>query len=683
MAKDPYRYFRIEARELLDQLGSGVLDLEKGVAGTELPLRLLRYAHTLKGAARVVKQREIAELAHSLEGALAPHRDANVPVGRQSVDDFLGLLDAISARLAQLPTPEAAQAAAPEPEAWVPMMMRTDAAEVDGLLDGLSEIGSELAGLRHSAVSVERMRDLAASIVDQLAALRGGGLVGAGHETRIAKLRSVSEQMHSLVVAAERGLGAGVERVDRELRQARDTAERLRLSPAASLFSTLERTARDAAHSLGKRVSFETSGGDVRLDAQVLDTVQSALIQVVRNAVAHGIETEAERQISGKPPAGRLSLEVERRGYRVTFRCSDDGHGVDLDAVRHAVQRKGAPAQSTQQLSAADLLAVLLKGGITTSSNVTELAGRGIGLDVVREAMQQLGGDVVADTASGVGTTIELRVPVSLALLDVLTVEVDGQRAAIPLEAVRRTLRIAPHDVARSREGDAIVHEGALIPLVRLGLGTPRNGKRQSPPRTMPAVIISAAGATTAVSVDNLHGTETVVLRPLPALVPAEAIVSGTHLDADGNPRIVLDPAVLATTRAPQRAVATATPTPHPILIVDDSLTTRMLESSILESAGFAVELAASAEEALDMARRNHYALFLVDIEMPGMDGFGFIERTRADPALREVPCILVTSRDSQEDRRRGEAAGACAHIVKNEFDQVEFLERVSGLVHP
>jgi two-component system chemotaxis sensor kinase CheA len=178
---------------------------------------------------------------------------------------------------------------------------------------------------------------------------------------------------------------------------------------------------------------------------------------------------------------------------------------------------------------------------------------------------------------------------------------------------------------------------------------------------------------------------DTVVLRPLPALAPAEPIVLGMHLDSEGNPRIVLDPEELAMKRqarvaesGTQRSAQQAT---HPILIVDDSLTTRMLESSILESAGFSVELAASGEEGLDMARRNSYALFLVDVEMPGMDGFSFVERARADPLLCEVPSILVTSRDSQEDRRRGKATGARAYIVKSEFDQVVFLERVTELV--
>lgn len=718
MAKDPYRYFRIEAGELLGQLAKGALDLEKGSAGAELVMRLLRLAHTLKGAARVVKQAEIADLAHRVEETLAPYRvesrDGEQSVPRERVDSVLGALDAITEKLAQLPLPESAEAVAVVPDASV-RMVRADVAEMDMLLEGLGEIGSELAGVRRAVASVERIRDLAAQFLEQLALPHQKGL-------------SIAEELHGLVVAAERNMAAGVERIERELRQALDVAERLRLVPAASVFNTLERTARDAAHSTGKQVIFEATGGDLRIDGEVLDTVQSALIQLVRNAVAHGIETETERKAAGKPAAGRVTLEVVRRGYRAWFRCTDDGRGVDLEAVRRAVYRRGSgnghgenvtpmhdsamaalipnpsPANGRgerseslrdfhvnadmQRLDAAQLLAMLLKGGITTTSVVTELAGRGIGLDVVREAMQRLNGEVVAHTAPGTGTTIELRVPLSLASLKVLIVEAGGHVAALPLDAVQRTLRAAPDDIVHSPEGDAIVYESKLIPFVPLTLGAPQKSSRalsSQAPRSVTAVIVAVAGTMTAVAVERLHGMDTVVLRPLPALAPADPIVLGMHLDSEGNPRIVLDPEELATKRQARVAQSgtqgSAQQAMHPILIIDDSLTTRMLESSILESAGFSVELAASGEEGLDMARRNSYALFLVDVEMPGMDGFSFVERTRADPVLREVPSILVTSRESQQDRCRGAATGAGAYIVKSEFDQVEFLERVNELV--
>jgi two-component system chemotaxis sensor kinase CheA len=244
---------------------------------------------------------------------------------------------------------------------------------------------------------------------------------------------------------------------------------------------------------------------------------------------------------------------------------------------------------------------------------------------------------------------------------------------------------VAPRDVARAPEGDAIVHDGDMIPLLPLAprLNRSRSGSAtRASARGISAVVVAGAAGRAALAVDRLRGIETIMLRPLSAHALADAIVLGVHLDADGNPRPVLDPETLVTPLLPVRTESAATSTVLPILVIDDSVTTRMLEQSILESAGYQVELATSGEEALEMAKRNHYGLFLVDIEMPGMDGFAFIEASRVDPQLRDVPSILVTSRESPEDRRRGEAVGASGYIVKGEFDQGEFLDQVATLIH-
>lgn len=686
MARDPYRYFRVEARELIDQLAKAVLDVEKGAAPAEQVSRLLRLAHTLKGAARVVKQREISDLAHRVEDALSPYREGSRPIARKHIDEVLASLDAITAKLAQLPAPEGGEAAAtpPEPERTV----RAEVADVDALLEGLGEVHGQLAGMRRALDGAERARHLASMLVEQVAARRAAD---AQRTVRRAaaefKTQSVTEELHATIALFERNAASSVERMDRELRQARELTERLRLVPAGSVFNALERVARDAAHSAGRLVVFEAGGGDVRLDGHVLDAVQSALVQIVRNAVVHGIEPEAERTRAGKSAQGHVTLEVTRRGHRVSFHCSDDGRGVDLEGVRRALQRKGGIPRGAERLGPAELLRLLLKGGITTSSAVTELSGRGIGLDVVREVANRLGGEVSVQTGAGAGTTIELRVLVSLTSLEALTVEAGGEVAAIPLDAVRGTLRVARRAVAYAPEGNAILHQGSLIPLVDLASCVGRNRNDSAAAmhgRSFSAVIVAGTSATVAVAVDRLLGMETIMLRPLPALAPVEAVVAGAHIDAEGNPRAVLDPEALVNpARRPVAQPAARTAAPRPILVIDDSLTTRMLEQSILESAGYQVELATSGEEALEMARRNHYGLFLVDIEMPGMDGITFIERSRAEALLREVPCILVTSRESPEDRRRGEAVGACAYIVKSEFDQGEFLEQIASWVRP
>ncbi len=672
MPADPYRYFRIEGRELLDQLSAGVLALESSDAADAAAVaRLLRLAHTLKGAARVVRQAEIADLTHGVEGLLAPLRDGGVPLERSVADQVLAALDRIGALLGQLPHPDAAppaQAAAPHSDTVhadmppPPRLARADLVEVDTLLESLGEIGGELEGLRRLAGQLDAT---ARSTVQQAPGLA---------RQRLAQM--------------ERALAGGIERIDRELRQARDAAERLRLVPAASMFGVLERAIRDAAQGQGKQVAFETAAGSLRLEGEVLELVLGSMMQLVRNAVAHGIETPAERRTAGKPPSGRIALAAGRRGTRAWFRCSDDGRGVDLAAVRSALARRGQPAAELAGLDAGQLLARLFEGGISTRATVSELAGRGVGLDVVRDAMARLGGTVQASSGAQ-GTVVELQVPMSLAALEVLMVEAEGRLLALPLDAVRGAARVLPGQVLAATEGAAIEYGGQVLPFGPLELGLAASasagGKAGISQRAFSAVALAPAqGAPSVVGVTRLAGVESVVLQAPPPLAAADASVLGLYLDDAGDPGIVLDPEHLAQALAARaRRSAAAAPPAKPILVVDDSLTTRMLESSILEAAGYTVAMAASAEEGLAMALQGDYGLVLVDVEMPGMDGFTFIEKAGADPALRHLPCILVTSRDSPQDRARAVQAGARGHIVKGEFDQAQFLRLVGELVQP
>ncbi|HEX7602066.1 MAG TPA: response regulator [Polyangiaceae bacterium] len=680
MAKDPYKYFRTEARELLDGLGQGVLQLEKG-ATPDVVARLLRLAHTLKGAARVVKQPTIAEDAHAIEDALEPLRDLASAVPRERIDHVLRLLDAIGVRLGELDAPVDGAAPAvpraPVDESF--LTVRADIAEMDALLDSIAETSVQLRAMRRAMGVLERARHLAELLVDQTAPSLSRDLPRGGISSRV---RSLAEELRSLVTGLEATLPSSVDQVEREMRQVRDAAEGLRLLPASSAFASLERTTRDAAHSLGKQAAFEAKGGDVRLDAHVLGVVQAALVQMVRNAVAHGIESEAARTKAGKAPRGRVELEVLRRGNRIAFICRDDGAGIDLEAVRRVAKARGLAPSEVNDLGAEGLVGLLLEGGLTTSVAVTEVSGRGVGLDVVRAAAARLGGQVTVATEPGRGTTIELVVPVSLSSVDALLVQAGGVVAAIPLDAVRRTLRLDVADVVRAG-GTSVVHEGEMIPFVPLSRPLRAAALPAPALRMSSAVVVEGANARVALGVDRLLGTARVVMVPLPSMAASEPLVAGLSLDAEGNPQLVLDPEQLvlaalgATTEAAQREPTALAP----VLVIDDSLTTRMLEQSILESAGYRVELATSAEEGLEKARRKRYGLFLVDVEMPGMDGFEFVALTRADPVLREIPAILVTSRDSPDDRRRGSDAGARAYIVKGEFDQGLLLDTIGKLL--
>jgi len=685
MADDPYRYFRVEAKELLDELTKGALHLDKGVSPASSATEMLRHAHTLKGAARIVRQRKIADHAHAIEEVLDPFRDSSDAMPRDRLDAILGLLDDIGTLIKQLPFPDTvatvtSERSQPETSART---IRAEVGEIDLLLDGVGEAHARLGALQNDLHGIERVRELASYVVSQLAAPRG---LEKGHRVNSEnsqRLQSVASELLGAVTTFERAVSGDSEQLDRELGDIRDGIERLRLVPVSVLFTDLERAARDAAHAQAKRVVFEGHGGEVRLDVHLLTAAQGALQHIVRNAVVHGIEPEDERRAIGKTSDGHVTLEVVRRGRNVVFACRDDGRGIDLDAVRDSARRKGLLVDDSATLDSSELMRLLLKGGISTSGAVTELSGRGIGLDVVRDFAERAGGEVTVTSETGKGTSVNLEVPLSLASFEALAVESDGITVLIPLDSVVQTVRVDSEEIRASVHSETLTHDGIVYPFLQL---SETLSDKTVAPRIhgdCSVVITSGSSGAVAIGVHRLLGTSNVVVRPLPSFLSVSSIVSGVWLDAEGNPQLVLDSDGLVSRaqRNEHQVLREAdVPSLDPILVIDDSLTTRMLEQSILESASYSVEVASSAEEGLVKARSKRYLLFLVDVEMPGMDGFAFIEQTKADPTLRDIPAILVTSRSAPEDLQRGIDVGAGAFVTKGEFDQGKLLERIKEL---
>ena len=672
---DPYRYFRIEARELIDELTAGLAGLSRGESTSTLIGGLLRHTHTLKGAARVVALADIADHTHALEGMLEPFRGSAGSVSAEQLEEMLGQVDDIGDLLRGLDVPAA------DPQAASEVAEAVSAEPISAAEGPVSQVET-LVDLRPDAVRTAR-----ASLAEIDAVIDGVGRsrtqLGVLREclaqgAQLSKRPDVDDDLRDAFDGMQRELGTVADRMERDLREVHDVAERLRLVPVASIVSDLEGAARDVAAVQGKRVHVEVGGGQLRLDAPVLAAVQGALRQIVRNAVAHGIEAPADRLAAGKPAGGRVRLEVSQSGGQVLFSCTDDGRGIDLDAVRRELGR-GRPDRDT--LDDQQVLDLLVLGGVSTATTVSEVSGRGIGLDVVRDAATQLGGRVAIRTRPGVGTTIDLTARLSLSAQEVLLVD-DGTVTAVRLAAVLETARVSADDISAGLSGETLRHGGRDLPFLPLaaafGDGTCTGRSRP----TWSVLILASGFGPVAIGVRRLVGTATIAIRPLPGRAPVAPLVSGVWLDVDAQPRLLLEPGELTALAITRRVATVVPPAPlAPILIVDDSLTTRMLEQSVLESAGYRVELAASAEEGLAMAARKPYALVLVDVEMPGMNGFEFIEQTRARPELRHLPCILVTSRASAQDRERGMAAGARAHIDKREFHQGTLLDRISELL--
>jgi two-component system chemotaxis sensor kinase CheA len=677
MHADPYRYFRVEARELLESLSGTIEELTRGSASAGLMPRLFRLAHTLKGAARVVRQVELAGLAHEREEVLAPARDAGRSLDPEEAKKLMALLDAMETHVDGLDQAPAPAGATPAPRLGAEDALRTvriEVGDIDAVLRAVTETGVQLSVLKANVLGLRQLTGLSAALASHLRA-------SSNVPTPEVKGPGLAEDLREGLARVVQGLVAGVERIDQELAEVRDGTDRLRLVPAESIFPSLARAAKDAASALGKQAEVEVRGGDLRVDAQVLAPLRDALLHLVRNAVAHGIEGPAERAAAGKTKSGRIELRVARRDHQLVFSCRDDGHGIDVPAVRRELVARGRVSElEAKTLADSLLIERLLSGGLSTTASVTQISGRGVGLDVVREVAERLEGDVAIESEPGRGTYVEIRVPVSLSALHAVLVDAGTTSVSIPLEAVEETLRVSSTDLGRSGTGDSLAHGGKVIPFVPLSrlLRKADLGART----VWPTLIVRANGRSAAIGVDRLRGTCDVVVRPLPAAARADPVVAGASLDAEGNPQLVLDAKGLvdAAAESPGTRAETVVVLP-PVLVIDDSLTTRMLEQSILESAGYTVELAVSAEQGLEKARQKHYGLFIVDVEMQGMDGFDFVGRTRADPELSRVPAILVTSRGTAEDQLRGERSGASAYIVKSDFDQTVLLETIRRLL--
>ena len=691
MSRDPYKYYRIEARELIDGLSSGVLGMTRDASDAEQVSRLLRQAHTLKGAARVVRQTSTADRAHRFEELLEPFRLPGNPVARDVVPELLQLLDAMRAELDVLSQPVAAAVAPvvmdgpqapPFAVAALPVALplvpnaepvsdarfgsvRVDIREMDRLLEDVGVVSVQVERLRRELGELQSAQKLARSI---------GGAGG----TRAQAAASLAAQL----TAVSRHLSAGIDHSARGLREAQEQINALRLLPASAVFGSLERAAYDAASVLGKDVRFVATGGEQKLEAHILAPLGDALLHVVRNAVDHGIESTAERVAAGKPAQGRIEIGIERRGGMIAIVARDDGRGIDLPSVRDKALANGRIMR--EQAAALDLdgaIALLVRGGISTKSQVSEISGRGIGLDAARDIALRLKGSLRVRSEPGVGTTVELHVAASLTRLPALIVAVGAQLYSIPLTSVEKALRIERAAITRGSDGEMAMDGSEALPFARLSdlVGT---GHEREPERVT-ALLVQAPSGRALVAVDRLVGQSEILLRALPQSLGVVDLFMGTSLDADGDPQPMLDAdgvvrAVRARRGNQPRVATRARPK---ILVIDDSLTTRMLEQSILESAGFEVALATSGEEGLSMARRQRYDLFITDVEMPGMNGFEFIAATRADPKLRDTPGIVVSSLHSATDKARGAEVGARAYIVKGEFEQGRFLDTVRSLV--
>ncbi|MCW2669444.1 MAG: cheA 1 [Frankiales bacterium] len=716
--------FRAEVEERLASLQAGLLQLESHQSPRQVVTLLFRDAHTVKGSARMLGLEGVLHVAHNMEDLLGALRDARFAVRKDHVDLLLAACDGISRAL---PGEDAVDDAALQPlvDALVAAVGGAEPCDVPTLAPvqvpeqavavedhATPRPGSDSVRVAASKVydllDVVGEADLGARRVEQttgtlltLAAdqARWAGVLRQATQKHAATLPpDVALALHRLVGASDdlagtvRGLRELVEGHRGGMALVRDGAMGLAMVPVRRVFAALPRILRDVAQTTGKDVELITSGEDVELDKQVLDGVADALKHLVINAVDHGCEAPAGRRAAGKPERAVVHVTARSVGGTVVIEVADDGAGVDEDTVRDKAVRLGMiPADSTLVSSA--LLALLFTPAFSTSETVTETSGRGVGLDVVRNAVEELGGSVEVRSERGSGTAFVLTLPVTLGVLRCLVARVGEERYAVPVPGVVESLSLRDAEVHTLAGAPVVLRHGVSVPLLDLGaaLGLVRDSA--DVPRAA-LVVRHASGQQLAWAVDRLEGESELVVKDLGPFLGRVPCIAGATIDGDGSVVCLLDLRELAdqavgtssfaVSAAPvsKRAAAAAPVGKRArILVVEDSVGVRELERVILEGAGYLVETAVDGLDGASRLRDDPADLVLSDVEMPGMDGFDLTRTIRRTKGWENVPVVIMTSRGEDHARQAGLDAGCSAYLLKNEFDQEQLVSTVRRLV--
>ena len=702
-----------------------------------------RRAHSLKGAARAVDLDAVEGLASGLETLFSRVREGTMPLDAQMTRVVHQVLDASEECVAAFrdnriaPEPGAALQAIesllgnnpPEnpapidssakipplepslaiaepgsPDGAAPAvslapsqpaeMVRLPAENLDRLVRSTGQILTE--SLRQTSVTAE-LDALDAHIAEMAVESGRFRKASAAALWRFASqpefasvvryLGSVEQKIRSLVTQSN----AARQLQQRSSWNTRRSAEQLqrdvwsaRMAPAEDLFEAFRKMVRDLARDENKEIDFRLSGSSVRADRIVLQALKDPVMHLLRNAISHGIEGPEERARKGKSPVGTLMLRLDSQRGRLIVEVEDDGRGVDLKKVANVLSEAEPGAHSAEELER-----VIFRPGFSTSSTVNHLSGRGMGLSVVYETVHRLQGDVNLKPKKGAGASFLLSVPLSVSTSHLLVLSAAGQTFGIPTHGIERLYRI-PLDRVETQEGKPVVNlEGRPVPLyglaslLQIGDVSPALGGN-----VLSVMVLKSGSRRYAIWVDEFLTERDALIQELGMPCPATGNISGGALLREGTVFIVLNPAGLAASctpsaavPAPRKAEAPAQVIATSILVVDDSITSRSLERSILEAHGYRVRVAVDGLEALDLLRIERADLIITDVQMPRMDGFGLVEALKADARLKEIPVIIVSSLESPEDQERGLLLGADAYVVKRKFDQTELLDAIQQMI--
>ena len=745
--------FRLEVETQMALLNDNLLAIERQPNADDATMAkrleaLMRGAHSIKGAARIVGLDLAVGVAHTMEDCFVAAQNGKLSITPAAVDVLLNGVDwfaqlqqlsanelapwldsqadeiaqlqtAIAALLTEAPASSSAvpASASPEPAAQpasppaVPAPVSITAAP--------AAPPETIAGDRTVRVSVDNLNQLMAlageavveanwlqPFMDSLLQLRQENqqllraLETIQQETDLPKsaaqqLQAINHQAQDSQQVLGDRLGH-LEQFSRRFHQLSDSLYReviaSHMRPFADGVQGFPRMVRDLAKQAGKQIHLDIVGATTQVDRDILDRLEAPLTHMLRNAIAHGIEFPTDRQAAGKPAEGRITIEASHRAGMLSITISDDGSGIDLEQLRQSVVQKGlTTAALAAQLSETELLEFLFLPGFSTASQVNEIAGRGVGLDIAKSMVQEVGGLLRVSSKLGQGTRFHFQLPLTLSVIRALLVEISGEPYAFGLTRIDQVLMVPQADVQVSENHPYIVLDDANVSLVTAPqvLELPEtNAPKQS---CLSVVILRDQTHRYGLVVDRFLGERDLVVRPLDPRLGKVQDISAAAVTEDGLPLLIIDVADLVRSIdqlvsggqlqwSQQSANATATRQQR-VLVVDDSITVREMERKLLQNRGYHVDVAVNGMEGWNTVRTGDYDLVISDIDMPRMNGIELVRNIKNHPQLHTLPVIIVSYKDRQEDQLAGLEVGADYYLTKSSFHDNSLLNAVTDLI--
>ena len=752
--------FKAEAEEHLLALDKGLLHLEKNPADQDILEQVFRAMHSLKGGARMLGLDAVEALAHRCEDVLREGKSGDQPLTGAMIATLFPAVDALhklvqeavfgDAAKVELETimggigkpaatkakpatrasraraapakrsrpkkrpsqdsPEdkaAAIAAAPRPEQsqFHIDTIRVGTDKLDKLMNQAGELTVSKGRITRRIHDIQAIADIWEEWSKAMGAARSlsNRAYSQPERREIDAARHLGderiERLAELISALKQTFYEDVTRLEFVIDQITRDIRNIRLLPLSTIFNLYPRLVHDLAVSQSKKIEFSLEGGDTQADKHIIEKMKDPLMHLLRNAIDHAIEPPAERKKAGKPETGTIRLRASQTATNVCIEVIDDGRGISLEKIKQNVLKQRLRRQEElDMMTDEQMQSLIFLSGFSTSSFISDISGRGVGLDVVRANVEALKGNIEVLSEEGKGCTMRVNLPITLASARMLIIAIDGRSYAMPSESTLTCRYVTPDDIFQIEGRDTIKYENQPLHVSHLSdlleIGQAGNGKKQDG-RTKaadaagktPCVIIHSGNGRCGLLVDQLLDERPVVVKPIGNLLKRVRNVSNITILDTGEVCMILNPHDLVRAVDKQHIAASAAKALKPsqkrscVLLVEDSITTRIQEKHILEGAGYEVIEAVDGVDALVKLAQKKADAVVTDIVMPNMDGLQLTEKIRQNAALKNLPVILVTTLATDEDKRRGLEAGANAYIMKPRFDQKVLLETLKRLI--